>query len=213
MICKSCNGLPWSTRYRGPVCKDCGGTGKIGNNIWFTADLHLGHTNIIKYCRRPFGSAEEMNEVILERFNSVISPGDPLYIVGDLCWSGFDAVVWLKLLKTKELHLILGNHDCSGEGKPLKHIPTEMFRSVGHFKRITPEGRQVFMCHYPTVSWRNRSHGAYHLYGHVHGNYISPVRAMDVGVDTNGFMPYNWEDIKKYMEPRPAYAPKEHNEL
>ena len=78
MICKSCNGLPWSTRYRGPVCKDCGGTGKIGNNIWFTADLHLGHTNIIKYCRRPFGSAEEMNEVILERFNSVISPGDPL---------------------------------------------------------------------------------------------------------------------------------------
>lgn len=182
-------------------------------NIFFSADLHLGHANIVKYCRRPFGSAEEMNEALLDNFNSVIRPGDSLYIVGDLCWSGFDAAAWLKLLKTKELHLILGNHDCNGEGKPLKHIPVEMFRSVGHFKRITPEGRQVFMCHYPMVSWRNRSHGAYHLYGHVHGNYTSPVRALDVGVDTNKFMPYSWEAIKKYMEPRPAYAPKEHNEL
>ena len=182
-------------------------------NIWFSADLHLGHTNIIKYCSRPFGTAEEMNGRILENFNSVIRPGDPLYLVGDLCWSSFNAKGWLMLLKTQELHLILGNHDCDGSGKPLKHIPVEMFRSVQHVKRITPDGEQVFMCHYPMVSWRNRSHGALHLYGHVHGNYTSSVRAMDVGVDTNGFMPYNWEDVRARLKTKPVYLEKEHQEL
>lgn len=180
---------------------------------WLTADLHLDHTNIIKYCRRPFGTAEEMNGRLLENFNSVIRPGDPLYIVGDLCWSNFNVKGWLMLLKTKELHLILGNHDCDGEGRPLKHIPVEMFRSVQHVKRVVREGDQIFLCHYPMVSWRNRSHGAYHLYGHVHGNYTSPVRAMDVGVDTNNFFPYSWDQIRERLKDRPLYAPEEHNEL
>lgn len=81
-------------------------------NTWFTADLHLGHTNIIKYCSRPFGSAEEMNGRILENFNSVIRPGEPLYIVGDLCWSTFNAKGWLMLLgaryRVKTTYLLKG---------------------------------------------------------------------------------------------------------
>jgi len=28
-------------------------------NIWFTADTHFGHLNVIKFCNRPFTSAEE----------------------------------------------------------------------------------------------------------------------------------------------------------
>ena len=27
--------------------------------VWFTADTHFGHGNIIKYCQRPFMSREE----------------------------------------------------------------------------------------------------------------------------------------------------------
>jgi calcineurin-like phosphoesterase family protein len=39
-------------------------------NIWFTADFHLGHKNIIRYCNRPFDTAEEMNRTIIERLNN-----------------------------------------------------------------------------------------------------------------------------------------------
>ena len=54
-------------------------------NIWFTADFHLGHKNIIRYCNRPFQTVEEMNQEILERLNSRVKPTDILYFLGDFC--------------------------------------------------------------------------------------------------------------------------------
>lgn len=51
--------------------------------IWFTADLHLGHTNIIKYCKRPFSSSKEMDEAILVNINGCVMKNDYLYIPGD----------------------------------------------------------------------------------------------------------------------------------
>jgi calcineurin-like phosphoesterase family protein len=36
-------------------------------NIWFTANFHFGHNNIIRYCDRPFRSVEEMDQTIVER--------------------------------------------------------------------------------------------------------------------------------------------------
>jgi len=41
-------------------------------NIWFTADFHFGHNNIIPYCNRPFRSVEEMDLTILERLNASV---------------------------------------------------------------------------------------------------------------------------------------------
>ena len=38
-------------------------------DTWFTADFHLGHFNIIGFCKRPFADTPEMNEAIIERLN------------------------------------------------------------------------------------------------------------------------------------------------
>jgi calcineurin-like phosphoesterase family protein len=45
-------------------------------NVWFAADFHLGHKNIIRYCNRPFDTVEEMNRAILERLNSLVKAND-----------------------------------------------------------------------------------------------------------------------------------------
>jgi len=36
-------------------------------NVWFSADFHFGHSNIIRYRDRPFANAAEMDEAILDR--------------------------------------------------------------------------------------------------------------------------------------------------
>ncbi len=52
--------------------------------IFFTADTHFGHTNIIKYDNRPFASAAEMNEALVANWNCKVSPTDTVYHLGDV---------------------------------------------------------------------------------------------------------------------------------
>jgi calcineurin-like phosphoesterase family protein len=77
------------------------------SRVWFTADLHLGHGNIIKYCLRPFLTPQEKeraqhdargrwkvadetierhDNALLEAINEAASEQDALWILGDFCW-------------------------------------------------------------------------------------------------------------------------------
>ena len=41
-------------------------------NIFFTADTHFNHANIIEYCSRPFKDVNHMNWAMIENWNSVV---------------------------------------------------------------------------------------------------------------------------------------------
>ncbi len=43
---------------------------------WWTADLHLGHTNIIGYTGRPFAETAEMDEWLVDAWNDAVAPGE-----------------------------------------------------------------------------------------------------------------------------------------
>lgn len=52
--------------------------------IYFTADTHFGHENIIRFCNRPFPDLETMNETLIENWNQRVCSNDTIYIIGDL---------------------------------------------------------------------------------------------------------------------------------
>ena len=169
------------------------------SNIFFTSDLHLGHERIINYCNRPFKTHEEMDEKILENFNSRMTNRDQLFLIGDVAWSSFELKSWFPRLKVKQIHLILGNHDGTRE---VKEYP---WTWKGEHFHTTLGGQQVDMFHYPLRSWNAKGRGAFHLYGHCHGNISGYDRSMDVGVDTNNYFPYSWEEIVERLKDIPLF--------
>jgi calcineurin-like phosphoesterase family protein len=79
---------------------------------YFIGDLHLDHANIIKYCSRPFASAEEMNKVLVDNWNSTVQKTDFVYFLGDISYGkgSRNADYWFgELNGTKRF--IRGNHD------------------------------------------------------------------------------------------------------
>ena len=50
---------------------------------WFTADLHLGHSNIIDYCGRPFANVDAMSRALIDNWNQAIAEDDTIWVIGD----------------------------------------------------------------------------------------------------------------------------------
>ena len=78
---------------------------------YFIADTHFNHENIIRYCNRPFENSNEMNEYIINKWNSVVNENDVVYHLGDVGFGNTEELKQLvgRLNGTKIL--IRGNHD------------------------------------------------------------------------------------------------------
>lgn len=117
--------------------------------IYYTADLHLGHENVIGFGSRPFSDVEEMDKALIANWRAVVKPGDDIYVLGDLIFRGKDPEAYLKQL-TGRIHLIKGNHDTFLKNKALERY----FESIDDMKTVADDGRRVFLCHYPLRSGR-----------------------------------------------------------
>ena len=53
---------------------------------FYISDLHFGHTNCLAFDNRPFSTIAEHDAELIRRWNSVVRPGDIVYILGDMFW-------------------------------------------------------------------------------------------------------------------------------
>ena len=93
-------------------------------NTWFTSDLHFGHRNMVNWRNNRgcnFADADEMNEFIIERYNSVVKPEDTVYLLGDLVMGTIaDNLPLLERLNGTKFSTI-GNHDRPFDCKPHRY--------------------------------------------------------------------------------------------
>lgn len=162
---------------------------------WFTADLHLSHENIIRFCNRPFPDAATMDARMVAELQARVRPDDDLWILGDFAASKatnaqrasvrkmFDAIPGRK-------HFVVGNHDRSW----IRDLPWE---SVSPMADIVVDGRRLFLCHYPMVTFPGARRGAIQLFGHVHQNWPGTRNSINVGVDMWNFLPITLPEIEE----------------
>lgn len=157
--------------------------------IYYTADSHFGHSNIIKFCNRPFAGTDEMDETLIKNWNEVVSEDDDVYHLGDIAFRNAKAIdQYLSRLNGRK-HLIWGNHD----SRQVKN--NRAWASSQPYLEIKDKGRDVVLFHYPMRSWNKSFHGSYHLFGHVHGNMESYGRSTDAGVDCWGYKPVTLDEL------------------
>lgn len=167
----------------------------------------------MKFCpdsRGHFKDVQEMNETIIQNFNSVLTEDDHLYILGDVSFGNLDTgVEYLKRINGTKT-LVTGNHD----RKLLKNNKFNTERGlmglveVVSEKIVSIEGVHVHMYHFPIAEWDQCHRGSYHLHGHQHNgaNQVITHRKMDVGVDSNKMFPYSWDEIHNRLKVKPVFG-------
>jgi len=115
--------------------------GKGNFMIWFTADYHLSHKNIIKYCNRPFVNVNEMNTAILNNLESKVKQGDTLYFIGDIT---FNLIIYLNS-HLKEVMLFGIDFRSSPLASELRSLILLILKVIASFPITIVESRFPFL--------------------------------------------------------------------
>jgi len=163
-------------------------------SIWITSDSHVGHHNILRFCNRPFSNVKEMDEFLLDNWNSNVKPNDTVYHLGDVAMNYKKRKEFIPLLNGKKI-LIKGNHDHKVS------LDEGWYEIHDHRLNVSLSGKHVVMDHYPLESWDRSFHGSIHLHGHVHAALAErdDMLRLDVGVDNNNMKLFLWDDILAKM--------------
>ena len=195
---------------------------------WFTADLHLGHVNIISYSGRPFSDVVEMNEAIVERWYEVVATDDRVLVLGDVAMGCIDDTLKIAGRLNGVKILLTGNHDrcASFLGKNTAEW-TRRYLDEGGFAEVhqgtmrvdlDERHRKLLACHFPYhgdsthelryAAERPPDQGEWILHGHVHDAWRQVGRQINVGLDAWGGRLVTADEVVGLIEAGPRDLPR-----
>jgi len=185
-------------------------TEKEAENFYFTADSHFCHTNIIKYCKRPFKDVEEHDEELIRKWNEKVPEDGIVFHLGDVAFGNKERVDNILRQLNGNIFLVIGNHDW-------RRITTQ---HAWRFEEMTQQinmkigKRHIILNHCPLLAfsgaWRGED-ATYQLFGHVHTSPYTDegldqqrmkylfTSQYDVGVDNNNFTPVSWSEVNQII--------------
>ena len=203
----------------------------VDYKVWFTADLHINHNNILAHQSSrvdKMGLLDKNDiihhdEFIINKWLEQTNKNDHIYVLGDMIMGNAEySYKILNILKSNgcKIHLIVGNHDKSTQKMYNMFESIDLIKNVTFHKNVFPflkEDFQVVMCHYPMKSWSCKCKGSVNLYGHVHDNSPwlndSDDLALNVGIDSP-FSNYELISLEKvynwYLEKLNGMTPREY---
>lgn len=184
--------------------------GEAGRNFYIS-DTHFGHSGVIRFDNRPFMSVEEMEEAIIERWNSAVTDDDTVYVLGDFSWYKEEKTLEILGRLPGRKVLIKGNHD------RISPLVGRKFIKVCDYLEVKDGGQKIVLSHYPMPFYNGQFRDSVHLYGHVHNSHQwnicehliteirqlqdIPMRMYNVGcmMEWIDYTPRTLEEIESYI--------------
>lgn len=183
----------------------------MAKDIWVISDTHFSHENILKFTDsntgKPvrghlFDNIDQMDEYMLEKWNSVVKQGDIVYHLGDVfmgCRERF-AKQWPKFNGSKRL--VVGNHD------DIKFLSSGGFFKKVYESRIFSEFNLI-LTHRPahdSQMYRMKQRGLAwvpenltpmrNIHGHIHQNPSPEGPYRNMSVEAIDYTPVNIEELR-----------------
>jgi calcineurin-like phosphoesterase family protein len=176
--------------------------------VFLVSDTHFGHAGVCRFTRndgctplRPWDSAAEMDEAMIEAWNDRVRPNDKVYHLGDVVINRKALGIMRRLNGDKVL--IRGNHDIFRDDEYRKY-----FRELRAYHVMNG----MILSHIPIHSESLGRFGV-NIHGHLHANRVMlpgfngkvtdivDVRYHCVCVEqTPDFAPILFEDVIKRIE-------------
>lgn len=187
------------------------------SRVFFTADTHFNHDFVA--ATRGFDNAEQHDEALITRFNSLLTKRDHLWILGDLGMGSLGKVLEQAAKLNGIKHLVFGNHDaghpmrCRSAAQQRRYL--EVFESVHLHEQVRIGNHRVNLSHFPYEGdrtdadrydeWRLRKSATPLLHGHVHDAFVLRGNGLNVGYDKWSY-PVSADELSEWVEAQSFYA-------
>lgn len=160
--------------------------------IFVISDTHFNHSNFLNFTNedgtkiRPFSSVEEMDQLMLDNWNKVVTDSDIVYHLGDVYFGGGHGI--LHSLKGKK-RLLLGNHD-NGKDQNLHKVfqKIELWRMFKEYNCL--------LTHVP-IHESSLYKVDYNVHGHIHQQDSPTPNHINVSVEKMNYTPVPLEELMK----------------
>lgn len=162
-------------------------------NTFFISDTHFGHEGSCRFLRedgvtkmRPFSCAEEMDEILVQNWNSVVKPHDKVYHLGDVA------------MKRKDIHTL---HRCNGR-KVLIRGNHDIFKLEDYALyfydirgvHVMP-ARDMILSHIPLHNDCVKRFRV-NVHGHLHEKLIKDREHINVSVEQINYTPISYDELQ-----------------
>lgn len=154
-------------------------------SVFFISDLHLGHKNMA--IKRGFINEIQMNEHIVNKWNSVVNKRDHVFILGDVTMERTLYYPVLSLLKGTKT-VVMGNHD-----EP-QHV-VELLKYVNKVAGMIDYKKQFILTHCPIHPSQLEFRYSYNIHGHVHENSLVDPRYINVSAEVIDYEPIEFSKL------------------
>ena len=195
-----------------------------GTKCWFTSDQHYSHSNVMRFCNRPWDDVKDMDQEITDNWNKVVGEKDVVFILGDFYWKKdpWETKKKLDELKAGHIFIVLGNHDNVEQFSKINKNKVSVISDtamifISGIDEDKPSREHEFMVsHFPLATWPHFRRGSINLHGHIHSGprsksdvdrpgfdlILKNGLTYDVGVDNNNYYPVEIREILNKLNKR-----------
>jgi len=176
------------------------------NKIFFTADNNFGSERHLKLSKRPFTDVNEMNKVMIHKWNSVVGKDDRVFHLGN-----FGTPQTILQLNGK-ISMVMGNYELNDPEIVRFLRPYVRFLPGSSIIRlpVSTEGLIVDedsdliqkgdVDHFSVQLVHEPSHAmpeleAFVLFAHIHKTQMVKRNGLNVGVDCHNFTPIDLDEF------------------
>lgn len=187
------------------------------SQVFITSDSHFGHGKTCTDFKRddgtplrPFSGAEEMDEELVKRWNSVVRPNDKVYHLGDVAIKKQNLPILNRLNGKKKL--VMANHDIFHAD-----IYREYFYDLCAVRKL--EG--MVLTHIPIHVDSLERYGT-NVHGHLHANEVKMMhkrkriidpRYLCVSVEHTNYTPITLDEVRARIARRREECPVKFKEF
>lgn len=189
---------------------------------FLTSDQHFGHEHMSGVFGREYeGQVEEMNAMMIERWNAVVKPEDTVLHIGDFAMGVRAETLPLAQQLNGTILLMPGNHDSisllqdpgyAERKRPLYEATFDLILPESGDRLRTSAGNEAIVSHYPfphvdphaseemlALMPVDDGHTLL-VHGHTHEPAVIDGRQFHVGVDAHDFYPVPASVVEEWID-------------